>query len=137
MPTPDASAEHRFRWFLTLDGVNLGKFAGPELDLSSEVSEDWDPEYGPIITGGTKTGDDLALERPWIPSRDRPHFKQFEPRRGVATGHAAMFEVDDVGQPTSSEPLIQRQCRLTGITVPASSGGSDAGKFKVTVRVSG
>jgi hypothetical protein len=112
MSDPNVRPESGLRYGLILEGISYGLFKGPEIELGSEVKEDWDPEYGPLLIGGKKTGDDLKLERLWLPVRED-------------------------GQPTTTTPLIIHKVRFMAVTTPAASDSGDGGKFIATVKVRG
>ncbi|WP_210492294.1 hypothetical protein [Patulibacter sp. SYSU D01012] len=136
MALTTVSAETNFRHLIVLGGVRYGYFNGEEVDFGSEANDDWDPELGPVLVGGGRqTADDLKLERPWLPSRDRPAYMALKPLRNRVRGTASLFEVDEFEQPLSSEPLDVVTILLTNVTMPASSSSGDAGKLKLTVKV--
>jgi hypothetical protein len=137
MSDPTVRPESGLRYGLVLDGISYGLFKGPEIELGSEVKEDWDPEYGPLLVGGKKTGDDLKLERIWLPIRDDANYQYLEPRRGRLNGTAPLFRVDEDGQPTTTTPLTIHKVRFMAVTTPAASDSGDSGKFIVTVKVRG
>lgn len=135
MSSPDIVAENELRHQLVLGGKNYGYFNGEEVELSSEVNEEWDPEYGLVFSGSKQTGDDLKLERPLERGRDLPVHRELEPLRGRIEGHVALFVFDAYDQPVSSEPVRVYPCRLVSVTKPASSDSGDSGKLKVTVKI--
>lgn len=136
MATPTVSAESNFRHLLVLGGVKYGYFKGEEVDFGSEVNEDWDPEFGPVLVGGGRqTADDLKLERTWEPSRDRPVYLALKGLRGRVRGTVSLFEFDEFNQPTTSKPLDVNEVLLTNVVQPASSESGDSAVLKLTVKV--
>ncbi len=126
----------RFRRELTLDGIYEGRWNSDELELGSEVTDVIDPEYGPGTAGGRQTGGDIALNRPWRYGRERPTYQRLNPKRGRSTGTLSVWELDEYGVPTSSEPFATYTVALVSVTCPEGDAeGDDKAVITIGLRV--
>ncbi|MCK9250348.1 MAG: hypothetical protein M0P31_15415 [Solirubrobacteraceae bacterium] len=132
----ETASTSRFRRELVLGGVHYGRWNGDEIERGSEVTEITDPETGPSTAGGRQTGSEVSLNRPWRYGRERATADALDRIRGRATGTLSIWELDDYGVPTSSEPIRTFPVALTSVTWPeGDADSSDAATLQIGLTV--